>query len=389
MDRRNIELKLSWKEIKLKDGWIEFYHNKNLYSFQCAQSKYAYNFIISAFDKGLPPLELELCGARVTVLNRIAFEEIIELLKLRHSLFHIIEKGGHLVSIKQFSKFSKKIIKLFFPLDRTEYLDYLQGKQDVEYKYIPVFESSWETPDGFLFTIKCRNEYLLVWESTSQTTNKATYVFEVRAEELLTLQQLLFDYIISGIQNKRKNLRQNIVKEFMGITYRFIDHDNFATWKSKFDELLEQYDKTENTQLKREDDVSYTIDKLAVTYKPVHNITQNAIKKYLESIGVYKDILLESENVDIKASTQDGKWHYFEIKTSAPRLCIREALGQILEYAHFSSENEAEKLFIVGLHKMSDEEKTYMSLLRKIYHLPLWYRWFDQTSQILHEADNS
>ena len=391
-DRKN-ELKLSWKEIKLKDGWIEFYYDKNLYSFQCHQSKNAYNFIINTFDKVLPPLELELCGACVTVLNRITFEEIIELLKLRHSLFHIIEKGiekgGHLISIKQFSKFSKRIIKLFFSLDRTEYLEYLQEKQDVEYKYIPVFESSWETPDGFLFTIKCKHGYLLVWESTSQTINKATYVFEVRPEELKTLQQLLFDYIISGVQNKRKNLRQKAVKEFMGINYRFINHDDFAIWKSRFDELLVQYDEADNTQLKREDDVSYIVDELAVTYKPVHNITQNAIKKYLERIGDYKNILLESENVDIKALTYDDKWHYFEIKTSAPILCIREALGQILEYAHFSSENKAEKLFVVGLHKMSEEEKTYMRLLRKIYHLPLWYRWFDQTNQILHVADNS
>lgn len=120
-------------------------------------------------------------------------------------------------------------------------------------------------------------------------------------------------------------------------------------------------------------------------YIPTHNIIQNKLKSYSEDTGYYTEVLLESDNVDIKAVTLSGEWHYFELKTSAPRQCIREALGQILEYAHYPFDNRAKKLYIVGCYELSENEVKYMNLLRAIYNIPIWYRWFNNATNCLSE----
>ena len=54
------------------------------------------------------------------------------------------------------------------------------------------------------------------------------------------------------------------------------------------------------------------------------------------------------------------------------RLSIREALGQILEYAHYlSSRCKASKLFIVGPESPTRQDLIYLNRLRKEYNLPI------------------
>jgi hypothetical protein len=131
---------------------------------------------------------------------------------------------------------------------------------------------------------------------------------------------------------------------------------------------------------KSEAKVVYRIEYKKSSYDPVHNIMQNGVKQYLEKSGEYDEVLLEVDNVDVKAKTNNGDWHFFELKTSSPRKCIREALGQILEYAHFPADNKAKKLFIVGQAELSDDEKKYLKYLRSQYNIPVWYRCYSNYS---------
>ena len=80
-----------------------------------------------------------------------------------------------------------------------------------------------------------------------------------------------------------------------------------------------------------------------------------------------------------------GERHYFEVKTFNAKRSIREALGQILEYAHFPQKNNADKLYIVGLEKPTAKDKEYMEFLRSTYNIPIRYRWFDEKRHILSE----
>ena len=311
-------------------------------------------------------------------------------MRFKEHLFHVTDAGERrYVEIKRISGLPKVLLHTFFPLDKTEYLSFLQELQDEHYKYIPVFESNTEDPDGFLFTIKKHNGYILVWESINDVAHKATYAFEAQEEELLHLQQLLFDYIMSTDTRKRINLRQNRIKEFVGFDYCFINHNDFYSWSQKLNSLLKPSTNHEVHNKKNEETIEYTIVNTERAYIPTHNIMQNSIKAHLEETGEYAEVLLESENVDIKALTKHGKWHFFEIKTSTPKKSIRQALGQILEYAHYSSHYRVEKLFIVGPHQMDINEKQYIRQLRNLYHIPVWYLWYDQTTQHLNRPEES
>ena len=109
-----------------------------------------------------------------------------------------------------------------------------------------------------------------------------------------------------------------------------------------------------------------------------HKEIQLALKKYLLSHKGYTDVELEApagrgRQIDLKAYHKTSKsWHYFEIKVYDARLSIREALGQILEYAHYlSSGCKASKLFIVGPESPTWQDLIYLNRLRKEYNLPI------------------
>ncbi|MBO4452257.1 MAG: hypothetical protein J5770_07570 [Bacteroidaceae bacterium] len=124
---------------------------------------------------------------------------------------------------------------------------------------------------------------------------------------------------------------------------------------------------------------------------PLHKRIQNAVVEILK--GQYTNLQLETnpddaadQRIDIKGySKKDQEWHFFEVKTVSAKRCIREALGQILEYAHYPNVARAKKFFIIGPNPPDDNDKAYMELLRKRYNLPIWFRWYSSTENKLHE----
>lgn len=77
---------------------------------------------------------------------------------------------------------------------------------------------------------------------------------------------------------------------------------------------------------------------------------------------------------------------YYEIKTyDSLRLSIREALGQILEYAMWSDKNRAAKFVIVTQPCLTEENvaKQYLNNLRKNLKINLYYQSFDTETRLL------
>lgn len=114
---------------------------------------------------------------------------------------------------------------------------------------------------------------------------------------------------------------------------------------------------------------------------PFHKKIQNAVADLLKE--QYVDLQVETsangtkERVDIKGfSKKEQEWHFFEVKTMSAKRSIREALGQILEYAHYPNVDLAKKLFIIGPEPPDEHDKAYLKLLREKYNLPIWFRWF-------------
>jgi hypothetical protein len=121
-----------------------------------------------------------------------------------------------------------------------------------------------------------------------------------------------------------------------------------------------------------------------------HNDMQTKVYEHLVSEYGAGNVGTEQINgpgnrVDIVVRVPTGYW-YYEIKTgSSARACIREAMGQVLEYSYWPSSREAERLFIVGESPPSEEELAYLRVLRERLGLPVDYRWLDHDSGELKE----
>jgi hypothetical protein len=119
-----------------------------------------------------------------------------------------------------------------------------------------------------------------------------------------------------------------------------------------------------------------------------HGKLQNALYQHLTSKKAafgYSGVYIEAGRVDIKAQTTGNEWHYFEIKTDNPKMCIRKAIGQLLEYAYYPTRQRAARLIIVGDALPSADTASYMEHMRRLTGLPVYYRRFDLETKDLSE----
>ena len=78
-------------------------------------------------------------------------------------------------------------------------------------------------------------------------------------------------------------------------------------------------------------------------------------------------------SVDVVVRRTDGYWFY-EIKTShSPRACLREAVGQLLEYAFWPGAQEATRLIVVGETEIDKDAEEYLRRLKERFALPIEY----------------
>lgn len=109
-----------------------------------------------------------------------------------------------------------------------------------------------------------------------------------------------------------------------------------------------------------------------------HNDYQS--KLYTEMSDLYgednvgTEIYANGLSIDLVVKQGESYWFY-EIKTaSTARACIRQALGQIMEYSYWPGHQRAAKLVIVGSAVATAEETSYIEYLQKTFSLPLEYK---------------
>jgi len=130
--------------------------------------------------------------------------------------------------------------------------------------------------------------------------------------------------------------------------------------------------------------VEITINRTAQTIekKHQHNILQSAIYEHLDAL--HRDnVSGEQRTVDgtcIDIVVRDGEaFTYYEIKTAlSARECIRQALGQLLEYAYWPKATSAHRLVVVGKPPLDKEAKAYLATLNDKFSIPIEYQQFDE-----------
>jgi len=93
-------------------------------------------------------------------------------------------------------------------------------------------------------------------------------------------------------------------------------------------------------------------------------------------------------SIDLVVKNKKG-YVFYEIKTNKSiRICIREALSQLLEYAHFPNKNNANKFVIVSQNPITENVKKYLINIRETYKTPVFYKQFDLTKNELLNEEN-
>ena len=113
----------------------------------------------------------------------------------------------------------------------------------------------------------------------------------------------------------------------------------------------------------------------------LHNQIQTAL--YQELVGTFGENCVGTEiqcgsgnRVDVVVKVED-KHSLYEIKVlNNAKSCIREAFGQLMEYAFYYDDIKINKLVIISPHQLNTSDRKYMKLLKKKFGLPLKYRQF-------------
>lgn len=110
-----------------------------------------------------------------------------------------------------------------------------------------------------------------------------------------------------------------------------------------------------------------------------HKVLQRALYTLLSTENGPSNVAIEHQlelGVRVDAAVRVGKtFAFYELKV-APTVqsCVRPAIGQLLEYAHWPDAARAMELIVVGECAPDDDARSYLQLLRDRFSLPVWYR---------------
>lgn len=139
---------------------------------------------------------------------------------------------------------------------------------------------------------------------------------------------------------------------------------------------------------------SYVSEPREVQMRHLHREISDGLTAFLTGKyggdNVDQESTIGSRRINVALKERRG-YVFYEIKTyPSLRTSVREALGQLLEYAHYPESDNAFKLIVVTQSTHSDQSKKeaqrYIARLRKLYHLPIYLCYFDKKSKTLSVA---
>ena len=132
------------------------------------------------------------------------------------------------------------------------------------------------------------------------------------------------------------------------------------------------------------------------------SFTKNLLHREIQE-NIYNQFIKQYVNTSIKVGTEqstgfgtlidlvvndpENGYSFYEIKTGGSAVsCIREAMGQMLEYCYYPSNSNASKLVIIAPHPIDISIKLYMNHLRKVLGIEIYYQYYSVTSKSLESA---
>ena len=268
---------------------------------------------------------------------------------------------------------------------RNSHIDYLAGmpNQKTVIKIYEVRQNQQE--DVFIFTVSIGNGlYAVIYENVSFTAT-ATWVFIVREENYEECINRIFDYFTNyELHYKRQSLVKSLnpPQKFKAETYQKIMHDEPKGWIKRLNDILNREIPSNEIQFNQGLHIAAEANTRSVSsemgkVQHLHNELMRKLYYQLcqeygeENVGTENRIGTKKIDVVVKI---DGGYNIYEIKTDAePRGCVREAMGQILDYAFYECENVIYKMVIVGATPETKEVNTYLAKFREKNALEIYY----------------
>jgi hypothetical protein len=132
--------------------------------------------------------------------------------------------------------------------------------------------------------------------------------------------------------------------------------------------------------------VKKTFEEKFIEYPHKHNSISLALEKVLRK--KYDEVYSENYTgyytcIDLVVN-HGNEIYFYEIKTYDSALtCIRQAIGQLIEYSYYPGKCIATKLFIVTPHHADNDTEAYIIYLRAKLKLPIFYIHFDEKESII------
>lgn len=103
-----------------------------------------------------------------------------------------------------------------------------------------------------------------------------------------------------------------------------------------------------------------------------HNELQNDLYERL-SASYPEQVFMEKDFVDISVNLDDRKLLYEVKSDNSPIRCIREALGQLLQYAYKDESKKPVELIVYGKNKPDTRCETFIKYIQSILKVPFRY----------------
>jgi hypothetical protein len=159
--------------------------------------------------------------------------------------------------------------------------------------------------------------------------------------------------------------------------YKTVETDNYESIKSENKKLTNEFFFS-NKQRKLAKKTIYTSQEREIDIDIRHTYLQEILQSELEEKYGKENVSIENpfndNKIDIVVKDNDS-FHFYEVKTaSSSKACVRQALGQLLEYAYGNGRKNASKIFIAGEFPIDKETNKYLSFLRDEFNIPIGYK---------------
>lgn len=210
-----------------------------------------------------------------------------------------------------------------------------------------------------------------------------------------------------GERSKIEDVREIDDKLVQNGTFIFIgkimdvDNIDYDEILSTFDNLLKIYQEVETeieAEFKTKTKEKLKIDKFNFDNKSKHLPQKSSYNKIEKEINVdvrhsylqeklYKELILtfgedsvglensiNGNRIDIVVKTVEDNYIFYEVKTSSSaKSCIRQAMGQIFEYAFWNNINTKVTMVIAGEFEIDKTTSDYINYLKNNFNIPISY----------------